>query len=91
MLNKVADAAPHRVDAARKIIRSLNTNARIIETSHSDVPAGAILNTGLFDFEKAQEHPMWAKELYGFADHVPETEEYGVNPHSPSNSLISLS
>lgn len=21
---------------------------------------------------------MWAKELYGFADHVPETEEYGV-------------
>ncbi len=23
-------------------------------------------------------YPMWAKELYGFADHVPETEEYGV-------------
>ena len=21
---------------------------------------------------------MWAKELYGFADHVPETEEYGI-------------
>jgi len=21
---------------------------------------------------------MWAKELYGYADHVPETEEYGV-------------
>ena len=21
---------------------------------------------------------MWAKELYGFADHIPETEEYGV-------------
>ena len=21
---------------------------------------------------------MWAKELYGFADHVPETQEYGV-------------
>ena len=37
-----------------------------------------MLDTGLFDFEKAHEHPMWAKELYGFADHVPETEEYGV-------------
>lgn len=35
------------------------------------MPADAILNTGLFDFEKAHEHPMWAKELYGFADHVP--------------------
>jgi G3E family GTPase len=78
ILNKVADAAPHQVDAARKIIRSLNADARIIETSHSEVPASAILDTGLFDFEKAHEHPMWAKELYGFADHVPETEEYGV-------------
>jgi len=78
ILNKVADAAPHQVDAARKIIRSLNADARIIETSHSEVPASAILNTGLFDFEKAHQHPMWARELYGFADHVPETEEYGV-------------
>ncbi len=79
ILNKVADAEPHQVDAARKIIRSLNADARIIETNHSDAPADAILDTGLFDFEKAHKHPMWAKELYGFADHVPETEEYGVS------------
>ena len=78
VLNKVADAEPHQVDAARKIIRSLNADAEIIETNHSDVPAEAILNTKMFDFQKAHEHPMWAKELYGFADHVPETEEYGV-------------
>tara|TARA_R110002110_G_scaffold17648_2_gene75116 strand:- start:5667 stop:6878 length:1212 start_codon:yes stop_codon:yes gene_type:complete len=78
ILNKVTDAGPKRVDAARKIIRSLNADAKIIETDHSDVPVETILDTGLFDFEKAHEHPMWAKELYGFADHVPETEEYGV-------------
>lgn len=78
ILNKVTDAGPDKVDAARKIIRSLNADAKIIETDHSDVPADRILETGLFDFEKAHEHPMWAKELYGFADHVPETEEYGV-------------
>ncbi len=78
ILNKVADAGPERTDAARKIIRSLNADAKIIETNHSDVAADVILDTGLFDFEKAHEHPMWAKELYGFADHVPETEEYGV-------------
>jgi len=81
ILNKVSDAGRERVDAARKIIRSLNADARIIETDRSDVPAGAILDTGRFDFEKAHEHPMWAKELYGFADHVPETEEYGVTSH----------
>ncbi len=78
ILNKVADASPERVDAARKIIRSLNADCEIIETNHSAVEARKILDTGLFDFEKAHEHPMWAKELYGFADHVPETEEYGV-------------
>ncbi|MEM9147884.1 MAG: GTP-binding protein [Pseudomonadota bacterium] len=78
ILNKVGDAQPHIVDAARKIIRSLNADAQIIETNHSNVSAERILDTGLFDFDKAHEHPMWAKELYGFADHVPETEEYGV-------------
>jgi len=78
VLNKVADATSDQVDAARKIIRSLNADAKIIETNHSDVPADEILNTGMFDFEKAHEHPMWAKELYGYKDHVPESEEYGV-------------
>jgi len=81
ILNKIDDARPDQVDAARKIIRSLNADARIIETNFSDVPADAILDTGLFDFEKAHEHPMWAKELYGFADHTPETEEYGVKSY----------
>jgi len=81
ILNKVTDAGPIRVDAARKIIRSLNADTRIIEVDHCDVPASEILETGLFDFQKAHEHPMWAKELYGFADHVPETEEYGVTSY----------
>ncbi|GLP87424.1 zinc metallochaperone GTPase ZigA [Tritonibacter mobilis] len=78
VLNKVSLASPEQVDAARKIIRSLNADAEIIETDFSEVPADKILDTKLFDFEKAHEHPMWAKELYGFADHVPETEEYGI-------------
>lgn len=78
ILNKVTAAGPDRTDAARKIIRSLNADARIIETDFAEVPAEAILDTGLFDFDRAHQHPMWAKELYGFADHVPETEEYGV-------------
>ena len=81
ILNKVSDAIPAQVDAARKIIRSLNADAEIIETNRSEVAAEKILNTGLFDFDKAHEHPMWAKELYGFSDHVRETEEYGVSSY----------
>ena len=81
VLNKIDDARPEQVDAARKIIRSLNADVQIIETNYSEVQADAILDTGLFDFEKAHEHPMWAKELYGYADHTPETEEYGVSSY----------
>lgn len=78
ILNKVTDAGAAQTDAARKIIKALNPDARLIETDQSRVDADQIFDTGLFDFDTAHEHPLWAKELYGFADHVPETEEYGV-------------
>lgn len=81
ILNKTNDAGASKTDAARKIIRSLNADTEIIETNYSRVQINKIMDTGLFDFEKAHEHPLWAKELYGFADHIPETEEYGVNSY----------
>lgn len=78
VLNKVDDASPAQLEAARKIIRALNPDADIVESSFARVPFERVLNTGRFDFERAQQHPLWFKELYGFADHTPETEEYGV-------------
>jgi len=78
VLNKVTMASEHQLDSARQIIRSLNADARIIETNYAELSSADILDTGLFDHDKAEEHPMWAKELYGFAEHTPETEEYGV-------------
>lgn len=82
VLNKVDDASHDQVDAARKIIRSLNADAQIVEANYSDIPSSSIFDTGLFDFAKAETHPMWAKELYGFEDHIPETEEYGVTSYT---------
>lgn len=79
VLNKTTAAGPERLDQARKIIRALNADARLIETDFSKVEADQIFDTGLFDFDRAHMHPMWAKELYGFEEHVPETEEYGVS------------
>ncbi|MBC08487.1 zinc metallochaperone GTPase ZigA [Thalassospira sp.] len=69
------------------IIKALNTDAEVIETSNSIVVPEKILNTGRFDFDRAQSHPLWAKELYGFADHVPETEEYGIKSFTFRTSL----
>jgi G3E family GTPase len=78
VLNKVACAGPARVDAACRIIRALNPDARLILTDFGRVEPDAILGTGRFDFDRARLHPFWAKELYGFASHRPESEEYGI-------------
>lgn len=78
VMNKVSDASPENIDLARKIVRALNPDAEVIETDFAQVPLNKVLNTGRFDFEKAEQHPLWFKELNGFKDHVPETEEYGI-------------
>jgi G3E family GTPase len=78
ILNKVGTATSDQLDAARKIIAGLNADARVIETDFAEVLPKDILGTGLFDLAKAETHPLWFKELHGFRDHVPETEEYGI-------------
>ncbi len=78
VLNKTDIASPDELDAARKIVRALNGDAKIIETSFGKAPLADLLDTGRFDFDKAHQHPLWFKELNGFKDHVPETEEYGI-------------
>ena len=59
------------------ILETLNTHASIIPISHGEVEIDKILNTNLFDFDRAQQAPGWLKELNG--EHVPETEEYGIS------------
>ncbi len=78
VLNKIGTATADQREAARKIITGLNPDARLIEVDFGQVAPRDILGTGLFDIEKAETHPLWFKELHGFKDHVPETEEYGI-------------
>ncbi|MEG3768260.1 zinc metallochaperone GTPase ZigA [Alteromonas sp. 14N.309.X.WAT.G.H12] len=61
-------------------LKTLNTHARIIPICEGKVPIEEVLNTGLFNFERAQQAPGWLKEMRG--EHVPETEEYGISSFS---------
>ncbi|KFC73934.1 putative metal chaperone [Bosea sp. LC85] len=79
VLNKVSDVAPEERDLVRRIIRALNPDAKLVETDFGCAPLGAILDTGLFDHQKSEQHPLWYKELYGHRDHVPEIEAYGIS------------
>ena len=64
-------------DLVTKILKSLNPESKIIFASNGNLNPKDILNTGLFDFEKAETMSGWYKELMG--EHTPETEEYGIS------------
>jgi G3E family GTPase len=78
IINKASAMTPDQLAVVKKLVASLNADARILTCDHGKAPFDAILDTGLFDEEKAAQHQLWAKELYGYASHQPETEEYGI-------------
>ena len=62
------------------ILKTLNTNAKIISITEGRVDINAVLNTKLFNFEEAEQAPGWLVEMRG--EHVPESEEYGISSFS---------
>ena len=78
IVNKASAVTATQLALVKQVVASLNADARIIEADYGKVDLDSILDTGLFDDEKAEQHPLWAKELFDYANHRPETEEYGV-------------
>lgn len=76
LLNKV-----DLVDAATKAailsgIKALNSRAKVIETVRGQVDPIAILDTGLFDIENAEQAPEWMRLIQG--EPHSEAEEFGL-------------
>ncbi|MEC7612505.1 MAG: zinc metallochaperone GTPase ZigA [Pseudomonadota bacterium] len=80
LISKTDLATPSEVERLTAILKTLNTNAKIIPIANGTVEIDNVLNTGLFDFERAQQAPGWLQEMRG--EHVPETEEYGIGSFS---------
>ncbi len=76
LLNKIDLITKSELSNLKDIIRKLNPEAQIISTNHSKVSLNFVINTGIFDFEKAESSAGWIKELEN--EHTPETEEYGI-------------
>ena len=76
LLNKTDIVTESDLRNLYDIINKLNPDARIIPTNYSKVNLQEVINTGLFDFEKAESSAGWIKELEN--EHIPESEEYGI-------------
>ncbi|MEO0368787.1 MAG: zinc metallochaperone GTPase ZigA [Pseudomonadota bacterium] len=80
LVSKTDLASDEEIERLTAILKTLNTSAQIIPITQGQVKLDKVLNTKLFDFEKAQQAPGWLQEMRG--EHVPETEEYGIGSFS---------
>jgi len=76
LISKIDLISTDEIVNLKAILHSLNPDAEIVPMVMGRVDLNKVLNTGLFDFEKAEQAPGWLKELRG--EHTPETEEYGI-------------
>ncbi|MDG1429572.1 MAG: GTP-binding protein, partial [Crocinitomicaceae bacterium] len=77
ILNKTDLVAKEQLGVLKSAIQKLNPSAKLIESSYSKIAPKEILNTGLFNFEEAEQSAGWIEEL-NKEEHTPETEEYGI-------------
>ncbi|MDC6477158.1 zinc metallochaperone GTPase ZigA [Methylophilaceae bacterium] len=80
LISKTDLVEASEVNRLKAILKTLNTHAQIIPISLGKIDIDKVINTNLFDFERAEKAPGWLKEMQG--EHVPETEEYGIGSFS---------
>lgn len=76
LLNKVDDVSKEELGLVKKIIRSLQPKAEIIECNYGDVDLDKILNTGDFNFDKVATSASWIAEIEGHDEEENEHEHH---------------
>uniref|UniRef100_A0AAV1V1E4 CobW C-terminal domain-containing protein n=1 Tax=Peronospora matthiolae TaxID=2874970 RepID=A0AAV1V1E4_9STRA len=76
LVNKTDLVPAKDVEAIEKVLRRLNSYAKIERTVKSRVDPKTILGTKLFSFERASSQTGWLESLS--VPHTPETVEYGI-------------
>ena len=77
LISKADLISEAEVEKLKAILRSLNSTAKILPIQNGQIELDQIVDTKLFDFEKAEQAAGWLKEMRG--EHTPETEEYGIS------------
>ena len=80
VVNKISSLNEEEKQRVRAIVKWLQPTARYIETDWGKVELSEVVDTWLFDIEKAENSALWIQELQsgGHHTHKAETEEYGI-------------
>ncbi|EFJ42055.1 hypothetical protein VOLCADRAFT_97965 [Volvox carteri f. nagariensis] len=78
LLNKLDTVPPGQLPRLVALVGAINPSARLLPTTHSQVPLTEVLNTGRFSLERAREGAGWLRAIREGTDLVPETAEYGI-------------
>ena len=82
LLNKAYEVSQEELHRVEEVIRALQPKAQIIECDYADVDLDLLLNTGLFDFEKAATSASWISLVEGPAPEEHEDDdEHGEHHH----------
>lgn len=76
VLNKTDLVSQAELGELKAVLKKLNPDARIVESTFGKVPLTSILHTQSFDFDRMSNSASWMNER--LQEHVPETEEYGI-------------
>ena len=76
LMNKVDTVDEYQLGELKAIIRSLQTNAVIIEANYAKVAISDVLNTGRFDLEKSMESAGWIEAIQQENDDDDEHEHH---------------
>ncbi|MBM3964932.1 MAG: GTP-binding protein [Planctomycetes bacterium] len=77
VINKTDLISPYELEQLNRILRQLNSKAKILNTTESRVGLTEILGTGLFSLSDAESQPGWLAVPRG--EEATETEEYGIS------------
>lgn len=81
LLNKADEVSPEELGRIKKIIRTLQPAAEIIECNYADVDLDKLLNTRLFNFEHTAVSAGWIREIERAATPEEEREAHAHGSH----------
>ena len=82
ILNKVSDISKLELERVEKVIRAIQPQAKIVHADYCEVDVDDIVDTNLFNFEKASGSAAWIAEFENWDNEVDSDELHEEHHHN---------